>query len=119
MARVKASAHKYDENHPRRRAQTAARSTGGKAVRANLSKFSAANVGGVKRPHRYKPGTVALREIRRYQKSTELLIARFPFQRLCKEIVHSFRNDLRVQSSALSALQEATEAYIVELFEDV
>jgi histone H3 len=70
------------------------------------------------RPHRYKPGTVALREIRRYQKSTEVLIRRLPFQRLVREIAQDFKSDLRFQSSAIMALQEASEAYLVGLFED-
>ncbi len=73
---------------------------------------------GVKRPHRYRPGTVALREIRRFQKSTELLVLRAPFQRLVREIAQEFRTDLRFQSSAISALQEASEAYLTGLFED-
>jgi histone H3 len=63
----------------------------------------------VKKPHRYKPGTVALREIRRYQKSTELLIRKLPFQRLVREIAQDFKTDLRFQSSAIGALQEAAE----------
>ena len=58
--------------------QTARKSTGGKAPRKQLAtkaaRKSAPATGGVKKPHRYRPGTVALREIRRYQKSTELLI---------------------------------------------
>ena len=54
---------------------------------------------------RYKPGTVALREIRRYQKSTELLIRKLPFQRLVREIAQDFKTDLRFQSSAIGALQ--------------
>ena len=70
------------------------------------------------RPHRFRPGTVALREIRRFQKSTELLIRKLPFQRLVREIASEFKNDLRFQSSAVLALQEATEAYLVGLFED-
>ena len=74
--------------------------------------------GGVKKPHRFRPGTVALREIRRYQKSTELLIRKLPFQRLVRSIARDFKIDLRFQSSALAALQEATEAYLVDLFED-
>ena len=74
--------------------------------------------GGVKRPHRYRPGTVALREIRRYQKSTELLIRKLPYQRLVREIAQDFKTDLRFQSAAIMALQEASEAYIVGLFED-
>ncbi|GMT16725.1 hypothetical protein PFISCL1PPCAC_8022, partial [Pristionchus fissidentatus] len=63
-------------------------------------------------------GTVALREIRRYQKSTELLIRKLPFQRLVREIAQDFKTDLRFQSSAVMALQEAAEAYLVGLFED-
>ncbi|KAG6360698.1 hypothetical protein INS49_011763 [Diaporthe citri] len=74
--------------------------------------------GGVKKPHRYKPGTVALREIRRYQKSTELLIRKLPFQRLVREIAQDFKSDLRFQSSAIGALQESVESYLVSLFED-
>uniref|UniRef100_A0A0D3GD35 Core Histone H2A/H2B/H3 domain-containing protein n=1 Tax=Oryza barthii TaxID=65489 RepID=A0A0D3GD35_9ORYZ len=64
------------------------------------------------------PGTVALREIRKYQKSTELLIRKLPFQRLVREIAQDFKTDLRFQSSAVAALQEAAEAYLVGLFED-
>lgn len=79
---------------------------------------SAPATGGVKKPHRYRPGTVALREIRRYQKSTELLIRKLPFQRLVREIAQDFKTDLRFQSSAVMALQEASEAYLVGLFED-
>ncbi|KAJ7826511.1 histone-fold-containing protein [Mycena leptocephala] len=73
---------------------------------------------GVKRPHRFRPGTVALREIRRYQKSTEILIRKLPFQRLVREIAGDVRQDLRFQSSAIMALQEVAEAYLVSLFED-
>merc|ERR1712226_1672892 len=75
-------------------------------------------MGGVKRAHRFRPGTVALREIRRFQKSTELLIRKLPFQRLVREIASEYKNDLRFQSSAVLALQEASEAYMVGLFED-
>jgi len=77
--------------------------------------------GGVKKPHRYRPGTVALREIRRYQKSTELLMKRLPFQRLVREIMqdnHGGSDVKRYQSMALLAMQEAAEAYLVGLFED-
>ncbi|VDO94761.1 unnamed protein product [Schistosoma mattheei] len=70
----------------------------------------------VKKPHRYRPGTVALREIRRYQKSTELLIHKLPFQRLVREIAQDFKTDLRFQSSTMYALREASEAYLVGLF---
>ncbi|XP_042609580.1 histone H3 [Cyprinus carpio] len=102
--------------------QTARKSTGGKAPRKQLAtkaaRKSAPATGGVKKPHRYRPGTVALREIRRYQKSTELLIRKLPFQRLVREIAQDFKTDLRFQSSAVMALQEASEAYLVGLFED-
>ena len=102
--------------------QTARKSTGGKAPRKQLAtkaaRKSAPATGGVKKPHRYRPGTVALREIRRYQKSTELLIRKLPFQRLVREIAQDFKTDLRFQSSAVAALQEASEAYLVGLFED-
>ena len=67
---------------------------------------------------RYRPGTVALMEIRAYQKSTQLLIRKLPFQRLVREIAQDFKTDLRFQSSAIMALQEASEAYLVGLFED-
>ena len=79
---------------------------------------SAPTAGGVKKPHRYRPGTVALREIRKYQKSTDLLIRKAPFQRLVREIAQDFKSDLRFQSTAVLALQEASEAYLVGLFED-
>ena len=72
----------------------------------------------VSRKHRYRPGTVALREIRKYQKSTELLLRKMPFQRLVREIASAYRSDVRFQASAIRALQEASEAYIVGLFED-
>ena len=102
--------------------QTARKSTGGKAPRKQLAtkaaRKSAPATGGVKKPHRYRPGTVALREIRRYQKSTELLIRKLPFQRLVREIAQDFKTDLRFQSSAVMALQEASEAYLVGLFVD-
>ncbi|CAG7849987.1 Histone H3 [Serendipita indica DSM 11827] len=100
--------------------QTARKSTGGKAPRKQLATKQARKTApktvasGVKKPHRFRPGTVALREIRRYQKSTELLIRKLPFQRLVREIAQ----DLRFQSSAVLALQEAAEAYLVSLFED-
>jgi histone H3 len=71
-----------------------------------------------KKPHRYRPGTVALREIRRYQKSTETLIRKLPFQRLVREIAMEIKTDLRFQGSAVLALQEASEAYLVKVFED-
>ncbi|CAF0856903.1 unnamed protein product [Adineta ricciae] len=84
----------------------------------HAARKSAPSTGGIKKPHRFRPGTVALREIRRYQKSTELLIRKLPFQRLVREIAQDFKTDLRFQSAAIGALQEASEAYLVSLFED-
>merc|ERR1739842_107624 len=82
--------------------QTARKSTGGKAPRKQLATKAARKSApaGVKKPHRSRPGTVALREIRRYQKSTELLIRKLPFQRLVREIAQDFKTDLRFQSAA-------------------
>ena len=101
--------------------QTASKSTGGKSPRMQLATKAARKskrTGGVKKPHRYRPGTVALREIRKYQKSYDLLIRKLPFQRLVREIANDFKTDLRFQGSATSALQEAGESYLVGLFED-
>src|SRR3990172_1115977 len=100
--------------------QTAFKSTGGKAPRRVASKSSRKSElsAGVKKPHRFRPGTVSLREIRKYQKSTELLIRKLPFQRLVREIALNYQPDLRFQAAAIAALQEAAEAYLVGLFED-
>lgn len=98
--------------------QTARRSTGGKAPRKGIAGLAARKKAGIKKPHRFRPGTVALREIRRYQKSSELLIRKLPFQRLCREIAYDFKTDLRFQAAAVAALQESAEAYLVGLFED-
>lgn len=72
-------------------------------------------------PHRFRPGTVALREIRRYQKSTELVVPKLPFQRLVRQLALEIAGEqgIRFQSSALLALQEAAESYLTALFEDV
>ena len=70
------------------------------------------------KPHRYRAGTAALKDIRHFQGSTALLIRKLPFQRLVREIAQDFKTDLRFQSAAILCLQEATEAYIVRLFDD-
>jgi len=114
--------------------QTARKSTGGKAPRKALAGKAARkcggkskgtrgapSTGGVVRKHRFRPGTVALREIRKYQKSTELLIRKLPFKRTVREIAEAYKIQgkiCRFQSHALMALQEAAEAYLVGLFED-
>ena len=101
--------------------QTARKSTGGKAPRKQLAAKTvkkAPAAPGAKKAHRFRPGTVALREIRKYQKTTELLIKKAPFQRLVREVTQDFKQDLRFQSAAIMALQEASESYLVGLFED-
>merc|ERR1719221_868596 len=94
---------------------------GGKAPREQLAAKAARKQvpvqdGAFKKPHRYRPGTIALREIRKYQKSTELLIRKLPFQRLVRELTEEIKPDIRFQSQAVLALQEAAEAYMVGLF---
>jgi histone H3/H4 len=102
--------------------QTARKSTGVKAPKKQLTTKNARNErgcpAGVMKGARYRSGTVALREIRRYQRSTELLMRKLPFQRLVREIAQNYRSGLRFQLSSVMALQEAAEAYLVGLFED-
>ena len=108
MARIKQLARK----------QASMLSKAHNSLPGKASRKTAPAMGGLKKPHRYRPGTVAIREIKRYQKSTELLIRRLPFQRLVREIALEFKSDLRFQASAVLALQEAAESYIVALFQD-
>ena len=77
------------------------------AVAAQKNLGNPPRTGGLKRPMRYRPGTVALREICRYQKTTELLIRKLPFIRLVREIAQDFKTDLRFQAAAIGALQES------------
>ena len=100
--------------------QTARKSTGGKAPRKHLASKAAIKALPLlpAKKHRFRAGTVALREIRKYQKSTVLLIRKLPFQRLVREVAQDVKADLRFQSHAIMALQEASEAYLTSLFED-
>ena len=77
--------------------------------------------GSVRRPRRFRPGTVALREIRKYQKSTELLIKKIPFQRLVREVVYTLdkTKTYRITPQALLALHEAAEDFLVTMFGQV
>ena len=85
----------------------------GKSVRSKKS-----SKGSARRKRRFRPGTVALREIRKYQKSTKLLIRKIPFQRLVREIVYKMKDkDFKFQSTALLALQEASEGFLVNMFD--
>ena len=94
--------------------------TGSKASKASekAKKKTAPAEGGMKRKMRWRPGTVALREIKKYQKTTTLLIAKAPFQRFVRVICDGIDGQLRFQSQALLALQEAAECYLTGLFED-
>ncbi len=101
--------------------QTACKSTGGvipcyhlatKAAQVTTQKAIA-----MRKPHRWRPGMVALREIRKFQKNTDLLISKAPFQRVVQEIALKFgKSDLRMQSTAVLALQEAAEYFMVDVF---
>ncbi|KAI0723278.1 histone-fold-containing protein [Earliella scabrosa] len=120
----------------RRQTATARKSTGGRAPAGRQSDAGPSNARGrtsnagaqadPPRKKRFRPGTVALREIRKYQKSTDLLIRKLPFSRVVREIALDMMTDtveygdtgLRWQSSAILALQEATEAFLVHMFED-
>ena len=71
-----------------------------------------------KKPKRFRPGTITLREIRNFQKTTRLLIRKLLFQRVVKEVATKYKSDLRFQSQAILALKESCKAYLVNLFED-
>lgn len=89
-----------------------------KTSKATAKKATKTRRDGPRKAHRWRPGTVALREIRKYQKSTEHLIRRAPFQRIVREIAQEYRSDIRFQAVALAALQEASEAFLTGLFQD-
>jgi histone H3 len=88
------------------------------AIKTLPTRKSKRHAGGNKKRYRYRPGTVALREIRHYQKSTDLLLLKLPFQRLIREITQNYKKDCSYTSPAILANQEASEAYLVGLFED-
>lgn len=87
----------------------------GKKTRFSSKKRTGAP--GIKKAMRFRPGTVALRDIKRYQKATDLLIRRAPFQRLVREVTQSWKGETRFAAAALLALQEATEGYVTKVFE--
>jgi histone H3 len=111
MARTKQAPKQTKAERKEKRTQKAF----GKAPKA---KPMPVELAAIRKPHRFKAGTVALREIKRYQKSTDLLIPKAPFYRLVKEIAQECRQELRFKKEALEALQEGAEAYLVCLFED-
>ncbi|CAM9582712.1 uncharacterized protein LOC144937845 [Lampetra fluviatilis] len=108
---------------PKRRQPLSAAESPERPVRASTSAASARRPPGerspTKRKHRFRPGSRALLEIRKYQKSTDLLLRKLPFSRLVRELTCRLTvHPLNWQSFALLALQEATEAFLVKLFED-
>ena len=129
MARTKKTARKKTGKSPREQLVTKnpIKKLTPAQARKNVAKANQAaqqnlgnppKTGGLKRPMRYRSGTVALREIRRYQKTAELLIRKLPFNRLVREVTQDFKTDLCFQAQAIMALQEAAEAYLVRLFDD-
>jgi histone H3 len=101
--------------------QTAHKSTGGAIPRFHLAtkpaRAAAQNAIAVRKPHRWCPGTVALREIQKFQKNTDLFIRKAPFQRLVRKIALKFgKSNLQMQSTAVLALQEAAEYFMVDVF---
>jgi len=136
MARTKTHVRLADNNSARTQKSNGKTlsNVGGKSPREGASKAPKKNLRPtpkVKKPHRYKPGTVALREIRRYQKSTNTLIQKLPFQRLVRDVLEAIaeENDekygrasgtteYRIQAWAIQCLQEAAEMYLVHMFED-
>ncbi len=89
-----------------------------KSAKAEGKKAKTPKAPGAKRSFRWRPGTVALRQIKRYQKSTELLMRKAPFQRLVRELATGHKDGLRWAASAVAALQEATEGFLVSWLSD-
>jgi histone H3 len=82
-----------------------------------LKRAFQSKLAGARKPIRFKPGTVALRQIRKLQRTCDLLLPLQPFQRLIREIALSFKSDLRFEREALLAIQEAAEAHIICMFQ--
>ncbi len=123
MARTKQTARGSSGGKtPRKTIATKAHSKGAKKkTRRFTSKKRAGKKGegapGIKRTGRFRPGTVALRDMKKYMKTTDLLLRRAPFQRLVREVTQGWNDDVRFAAAALLALQEATEGYMIKLFE--
>lgn len=104
--------------------QTARKSTGGKAPRKQLTTKAARKTSDAPTPSagktakRFKTGTVALRDIRKYQKTTDLLLKKLPFQRMCRDIANKLNVEMRFKFEALAAIQESFEDFMTNLFED-
>lgn len=108
MARTKNTSRKSAGKVPR----SAIKSKGKKVGSSKASTTSK------KAPTKFRPGTLALRDIKRYQKGTEMLLRKLPFQRLVREIAQTSKDGVRFAASAVLAMQEATEAHLINLFAD-
>ncbi|KAK9143954.1 hypothetical protein Syun_013354 [Stephania yunnanensis] len=121
MARAKQVATK-SVRPPRRNFRTSvagAASTPTGTSNASAASPSTSRPQKARKPHRFRPGTVALREIRHFQRTFKLLIPAAPFIRVVKEITGSFSLSVsRWTAEALVAIQEAAEDYLVQIFED-
>ena len=119
---IRASGRSLRSNQPRR-------AKASNQPRRAKAAASAAGVAGVKKPHRYRPGTVALREIHRYQKSTNLLLPKVSFQRLLRDVTidtvdqlkkmyTKLKDPSRMTVATVQCLQAASEAIITKTLED-
>ena len=104
-------------NTPLKRRKKKQKASPSKSRKQSRSKAQPPLQGSAKK-RRARPGTKALREIRQYQKSTDLLLRKLPFSRVVREIAQKYGGEIRFQAAALQALQVATEAHLVSLFED-
>ena len=116
MSRTPASSSDSTKKTLKELRKTQRQSHGAKAPRKAIISTTKKKHGPRKVPQRFKPGTVALREIKKYQKSTELLIRKLPFQRLVREIAQNYKTDVRFKAGAIDGLQEASEAHLVQFF---
>jgi histone H3 len=102
--------------------QTTQKSTGGKPphhyLTTKATQEAVQQIGGMKKPHRYRSGTVALWEIRWYQQTTNHPTRKAPFQRLVCKLACKIKSNLQMQSTVLLALQEALEAFLTDVFSD-
>lgn len=114
MARTKQTARKLSQS--KKPNQTDGVTKSSKHKNKHKHKDTASGAGSVRKPHRWRSGTVALREIKKYQRSVDNLIRRAPFRRLVREIAQDFKPDLKFTKNSFDCLQEATEQFMVERF---
>jgi histone H3 len=120
----KANLAKKNATRGKKSGRSASKKSGGSASKKATTKTKAPNkkiikrAEGEKRPHRFRAGTVALREIKRYQKSGDMLLRKQPFQRLVRSIAQEFSPNIRFQASAILALQEAAEGHLIDILAD-